>query len=142
VVVTPLGHGTNQVVVKTKDVLAKHLGACSEEPRVISDQSLPTLVRQLALHANVSTFVTKHMKLTLNISMLLQLASMIVKQTQARYASNWLERLRHIKRLRARVCTGDPASAGESGANGGRGATIGLQRRVQMDDFTEYTHYK
>jgi tuberous sclerosis protein 2 len=51
-VVTPLGHGTNQVTVKAKEVLAKHLG--TTETKVISDHSLPILVRQLALHANVS----------------------------------------------------------------------------------------
>jgi tuberous sclerosis 2 len=53
VVVTPMGHGTNHVTVKIKDDLTEHLGA-SQVTRIISDQNLPTLVRQLALHANVS----------------------------------------------------------------------------------------
>jgi len=52
VVVTPMGHGTNHVTVKIKDDLTEHLGA-SQVTRIISDQNLPTLVRQLALHANV-----------------------------------------------------------------------------------------
>lgn len=51
-----MGHGTNHVTVKIKDDLTEHLGA-SQVTRIISDQNLPTLVRQLALHANVRKFV-------------------------------------------------------------------------------------
>jgi len=56
VVVTPMGHGTNQVTVKIKDDLTEHLGS-AQVTRIISDQNLPTLVRQLALHANVNKFL-------------------------------------------------------------------------------------
>lgn len=52
------------------------------------------------------------------------------------YASNWLERLRHIKRLRSRVLQ-------ESAASNPDGPSDDLSprsnKRVHMDDFTEYT---
>lgn len=52
------------------------------------------------------------------------------------YASNWLERLRHIKRLRNRVLQ-------ESVNNNTDGNSDDLSprsnKRVYMDDFTEYT---
>lgn len=51
------------------------------------------------------------------------------------YASNWLERLRHIKRLRNRVLQ-------ETNNNPDR-TTDDLSprsnKRIYMDDFTEYT---
>jgi tuberous sclerosis protein 2 len=57
-----------------------------QEPKIVSDRSLAIVVRQMALHCN--------------------LASIIQKSLQAGrepYASNWLERLRAIKRLRDKV---------------------------------------
>ena len=69
-----------------------------------------------------------------------QLASMVsssLKQNSHNpYASNWLERLRHIKRLRNRLVQ-------ESSNNNSEGAADELSprsnKRVYMDDFTEYT---
>lgn len=52
VVIQPLGHGTNQVSVKTREDLAEHIG--HSESKIVSDQNLAILARQLALHANVS----------------------------------------------------------------------------------------
>lgn len=52
VVIQPLDHGTNQVIVKTREDLAEHIG--HSEPKIVSDQNLAILARQLALHANVS----------------------------------------------------------------------------------------
>nr|CAD7460498.1 unnamed protein product [Timema tahoe] len=51
VVIQPLEHNTNQVTVKTRDDLAEHIG--HSEPKIISDQNLALLSRQLALHANI-----------------------------------------------------------------------------------------
>lgn len=78
--------------------------------KIVSDRNLPLLVRQMALHANVSvpltfpTYVPSH-TLTLH-SFCLQMAS-LVHQYKANpsdaYASKWLARLRHIKRIRTRV---------------------------------------
>lgn len=50
-VVEPLEHGTNQVVVKAKEDLVQQI--CHTEYKVISDQSVAILARQLALHSNV-----------------------------------------------------------------------------------------
>lgn len=52
-VIQPLDHGTNQVIVKTREDLAEHIG--HSEPKIVSDQNLAILARQLALHANVSS---------------------------------------------------------------------------------------
>lgn len=52
VVIQPLDHGTNQVMVQAREELAEHIG--HSEPKIISDQNLAILSRQLALHANVS----------------------------------------------------------------------------------------
>lgn len=52
VVIQPLDHGTNRVTVQAREELAEHIG--HSEPKIISDQNLAILARQLALHANVS----------------------------------------------------------------------------------------
>jgi hypothetical protein len=54
VVIQPLDHSTNQVIVKTREDLTEHIG--HSEPKIVSDQNLAILARQLALHANVSLF--------------------------------------------------------------------------------------
>ncbi|KAJ8682291.1 hypothetical protein QAD02_018083 [Eretmocerus hayati] len=85
VVIQPLDHGTNQLTVQAREELSKHIG--HSEPKIISDQNLAILSRQLALHANLASMV----------------CSSLNKKERNPYASNWLERLRHIKRLRKRV---------------------------------------
>ncbi|KAG7209739.1 hypothetical protein KM043_011368 [Ampulex compressa] len=118
VVIQPLDHGTNQVTVQAREELAEHIG--HSEPKIISDQNLAILSRQLALHANLASMVSSSLK----------------QNSHNPYASNWLERLRHIKRLRNRVLQ-------ESTSNNSDGATDELSprsnKRVYMDDFTEYT---
>ncbi|KAL1116002.1 hypothetical protein AAG570_005497 [Ranatra chinensis] len=51
VVVEPLEHGCNQVVVKAREELVHHI--CHTEYKIVSDQSVAILARQLAVHANV-----------------------------------------------------------------------------------------
>ncbi|XP_076749493.1 TSC complex subunit tuberin isoform X3 [Xylocopa sonorina] len=118
VVIQPLDYGTNQVTVQVKEELAKHIR--HSEPKIISDQNLAILSRQLALHANLASMVS----------------SSLEQNSHNPYASNWLERLRHIKRLRNRVLQ-------ESINNNPDGATDDLSprsnKRIYMDDFTEYT---
>ncbi|EFN68657.1 Tuberin [Camponotus floridanus] len=118
VVIQPLDHGTNQVTVQAREELAEHIG--HSEPKIISDQNLAILSRQLALHANLASMVCSSLK----------------QNSHNPYASNWLERLRHIKRLRNRVLQ-------ESVNNNPDTATDELSprsnKRVYMDDFTEYT---
>ena len=50
--IEPLDHRTNRVIVKAKPVLADQIG--HTEPKIVSDQNLPIMARQLALHSNVS----------------------------------------------------------------------------------------
>lgn len=77
--------------------------------KIVSDRNLPLLVRQMALHANVRPcplfLKTMHTKSSLHLFSL-QMAS-LVHQYRANpsdaYASKWLARLRHIKRIRTRV---------------------------------------
>ncbi|XP_011497969.1 PREDICTED: tuberin [Ceratosolen solmsi marchali] len=85
VVIQPLDHGTNQLTVQAREELSEHIG--HSEPKIISDQNLAILSRQLALHANLASMVCSSLK----------------QKDRNPYASNWLERFRHIKRLRKRV---------------------------------------
>ncbi|XP_039314152.1 tuberin isoform X4 [Solenopsis invicta] len=118
VVIQPLDHGTNQVTVQAREELAEHIG--HSEPKIISDQNLAILSRQLALHANLASMVCSSLK----------------QNSHNPYASNWLERLRHIKRLRSRVLqeyiNNNPETTTDE-------LSSRTNKRVYMDDFTEYT---
>ena len=75
---------------------------------------------------------------------LFQLASMISYSLKAQgqdpYASNWLERLRKIKRLRTKVLQETAAATSDSSSTDTELLTSPRSaRRVHMDDFTEYT---
>lgn len=52
IIIEPLDFNTNRVTVKAREDLAEHIG--HSEPKIISDQNLSILTRQLAIHANVS----------------------------------------------------------------------------------------
>jgi hypothetical protein len=61
-------------------------------------------------------------------------------QGQDPYASNWLERLRQIKRLRTKVLQETAAATSDSSSTDSELLTSPRSvRRVHMDDFTEYT---
>lgn len=62
-------------------------------------------------------------------------------QGQDPYASNWLERLRQIKRLRTKVLqeTAAAATSDSSSTDSELLTSPRSARRVHMDDFTEYT---
>lgn len=87
---------------------------------------------------------------------ILQLASQILsslsKENNGPYASNWLERLRQIKRIQYKVLnpegagqptgpSSEPMAAARAGpSTSSTSATAGSGRtKVQMSDFTEYT---
>lgn len=57
VIIQPLDHNTNRVVVKVKDELKELLGL--SEPKIVSDQNVAILARQLALHANVRAIISE-----------------------------------------------------------------------------------
>ncbi|XP_073996859.1 TSC complex subunit tuberin isoform X2 [Rhodnius prolixus] len=121
VVVEPLEHGTNQVVVKAKEDLVQQI--CHTEYKVISDQSVAILARQLALHSNLASMISSQ------------------KNHRARepYASNWLERLRLIKRIHTKLQQEQQGSGGSGSGSDERSHVRHNVHRMQMDEFTEYT---
>ncbi|KAK7072996.1 Tuberous sclerosis 2-like protein, partial [Halocaridina rubra] len=84
--VVPEDHSTNSVGVLCRPDLEDYVGA-GGEPRVVSDTNLPILVRQLALHADLASMIWNS----------------LVRPPHSPYASNWLERLRKIRRIRQTV---------------------------------------
>uniref|UniRef100_A0A8K9UZP5 Tuberin n=1 Tax=Oncorhynchus mykiss TaxID=8022 RepID=A0A8K9UZP5_ONCMY len=102
VIIKPLDYGSNLVTLQCRKDLEGLVD--TSVVKIVSDQNLPLLVRQMALHANVT-----HTAMTVCMSpCVFQMAS-LVHQYRANpsdaYASKWLARLRHIKRLRTRVRT-------------------------------------
>ncbi|XP_045478155.1 tuberin isoform X2 [Harmonia axyridis] len=118
VIIQPMDQNLNRVTVKCKEELINLMGAGCQETKIVSDQSVAILARQLALHANLASLV--HGSLHTN--------------SQSPYASNWLERLRQIKKIRTRVIEAmdSPPPADSLNSNS-------KSRQKQMEDFTEYT---
>ncbi|XP_075230715.1 TSC complex subunit tuberin isoform X2 [Lycorma delicatula] len=120
VVVQPLEHDCNEVMVKAKEELVQHIG--HSEPKIVSDKNVSILARQLALHANLASMISRSLS----------------TDGSDPYASNWLERLRQIKRIRNKVLQEmNTEVSGVSSANGNQRSHS--SRRMHMDDFTEYT---
>ena len=84
--VEPLDFECNRVSVVCKTELESELGHLAT-PKIVSDSNLSRHVRQIALHCNLAAVI--HVKSIYNKG--------------DPYASNWLERLRHIKRLKGKV---------------------------------------
>uniref|UniRef100_A0A4W5KHB6 Tuberin n=1 Tax=Hucho hucho TaxID=62062 RepID=A0A4W5KHB6_9TELE len=84
VIIKPLDYGSNLVTLQCR----KDLEALVDTSvvKIVSDQNLPLLVRQMALHANMASLVHQYRA-----------------NPSDAYASKWLARLRHIKRLRTRA---------------------------------------
>ena len=59
---------------------------CLQDAKIVSDRNLAVLVRQMALHCNLAAHIQRS-----------------VSTGREPYASNWLERLRAIKRIREKV---------------------------------------
>ncbi|XP_055707088.1 tuberin isoform X2 [Phlebotomus papatasi] len=134
VIVEPLEMNSCRVYVRAKEDIKEYVAY--SEPKIVSDSSAPLLARQLALHANLASLVSKSLK----------------NKGQGPYASNWLERLRKIKRMRTKLLNESKTAAegmggsqqgggaeqdkGGGGASGQDGATA---KKSQMDDFTLYT---
>lgn len=84
--VVPEDHSTNSVGVVCRPDLEEFVGG-GGEPRVVSDANLPILVRQLALHADLASMIWDSLN----------------RPPYNPYASNWLERLRKIRKIRQTV---------------------------------------
>nr|XP_045602296.1 tuberin-like isoform X2 [Procambarus clarkii] len=83
--VVPGDHGSNCVSVLCRPELEEYVKI--DNPRIVSDASLPILVRQLALHANFASLVWDSLS----------------RPPHTPFASNWMERLRKIRKLREKV---------------------------------------
>ncbi|XP_076271400.1 TSC complex subunit tuberin isoform X2 [Rhynchophorus ferrugineus] len=117
IIIHPLDHNVNRVIVKIKSDL-QDLDVVGNEAKVVSDQNLATYVRQTALHHNLASLVAKSLKHNSNP-----------------YASNWLERLRQIKRIRNKVLDELQAREQESDF-----PTEESKSRQQIyEDFTNYS---
>ncbi|XP_046959991.1 tuberin isoform X8 [Vanessa cardui] len=119
VVVEPLEHAMNRVTLKSKDERLRGKFLAHVEPHCVSDANVALLARQHALHAALASQISQSLKLG-----------------GAAYASNSLERLRLIKRLRARA--EDERRAAAARAPAPYAAPPDTQRRVAIDDFDDY----
>ncbi|XP_055530935.1 tuberin isoform X2 [Wyeomyia smithii] len=125
VVIEPMELESNRVFVLAKTDISQHV--CSK-PKVVSDSSAPLLARQMALHANLASMVSQSLK----------------TKNQNPYASNWLERLRKIKNIRAKMKgfeSHDQPGSGSRSAGGSVGSAQDLSTpsTTRGDDFTMYT---
>lgn len=84
--------GVNSVDVQTTDELAKDIG--HREPFQISDINLPLFVRQIAIHCNFAL----HQK---NLNNQRRSGGNIALTPP--FVSNWVERLRNLKRLKGKL---------------------------------------
>lgn len=122
VVVCPLEHGASRIAVQSKDeaVRARFVPHLLADSWRVSDGRAPLLARQLALHCSLAALISRSLG-----------------AGAAPYASNALERLRIIKRLRARL------EADRRDARHAHLTHAPYQPRPgdhrAMDDFTEYT---
>uniref|UniRef100_A0AAR2K774 Tuberin n=1 Tax=Pygocentrus nattereri TaxID=42514 RepID=A0AAR2K774_PYGNA len=84
VLIKPLDYESNLVTLQCRRDLEGLVD--TTVAKIVSDQNLPLLVRQMALHANMASLVHQYRA-----------------NPSDAYASKWLARLRHIKRIRTRI---------------------------------------
>ncbi|XP_023241139.1 tuberin-like [Centruroides sculpturatus] len=112
VIICPEDFGLNVVTVKLKSEITEfgHL-----EPHIVSDESLPIFVRQLAVHANLISMITVYKEGNLDP-----------------YFSTWLERLRKIKQLHVKARQETSTEECYIDSSGG------LECARHLEDFTDY----
>ncbi|TSK18061.1 Tuberin [Bagarius yarrelli] len=84
VLIKPLDYESNLVTLQCRRDLEGLVD--TTVAKIVSDRNLPLLVRQMALHANMASLVHQYRA-----------------NPSDAYASKWLARLRHIKRIRIRA---------------------------------------
>ncbi|KAM9314058.1 tuberin isoform 2-T2 [Pholidichthys leucotaenia] len=84
VIIKPLDYDCNLVTLQCRKDLEGLVD--TTVAKIVSDRNLPLLVRQMALHANMASLVHQYRA-----------------NSSDAYASKWLARLRHIKRIRTRA---------------------------------------
>uniref|UniRef100_A0A8D3EAK6 Tuberin n=1 Tax=Scophthalmus maximus TaxID=52904 RepID=A0A8D3EAK6_SCOMX len=110
VIIKPLDYECNLVTLQCRKDLEGLVD--TTVAKIVSDRNLPLLVRQMALHANMASLVHQFRA-----------------NPSDAYASKWLARLRHIKRIRTRTRsqTSNPETSGQR------------KRLVStVDDFTDF----
>ncbi|CAF4953558.1 unnamed protein product [Pieris macdunnoughi] len=124
VVVEPAEGGLSRVLVKTKSERIRSKFLAHLTPAVLSDANAAALARQQALHCALAS----------------QISQSLERPGAPPYASNCLERLRLIKRLRARVEAERRAQAARAPPPYHASPhSAHAQRRVAIDDFNDYT---
>ncbi|KAJ0176953.1 hypothetical protein K1T71_006962 [Dendrolimus kikuchii] len=120
VVVEPYEHSMNRVFIKTKDERIRGKFLSHLDTYCVSDHNVALLARQIALHCALASQISQSLK----------------GGAHAPFASNWLERLRLVKRLRRRL-EAERLTAGA--APEPYAPTPHLAHRVAIDDFNHYT---
>ncbi|XP_013790391.1 tuberin-like [Limulus polyphemus] len=118
VIIQPGDFNSNIVTVKTKQELLEIIGHC--DPHIVSDHSLSIYVRQLALHANLACSIFKS-----------------TTSSSEPYISNWLERLRQLKRLRTKILQEIPVD--DSSMDSSNSSSSYHSHHKHPEDFTDYT---
>lgn len=117
IVIKPLDHESNAVTLQAKEVpfkdsittdIAEILG--HKDTKIISDANLPDLVRQIAVNCDLASLVLQRQQ----------------SQPQDPFASNWLERLRQIKRIKQKTLTEEVNKVEQP------------TRHQELGDFTEF----
>ncbi|CAL8330550.1 unnamed protein product [Lota lota] len=139
VILKPLDYECNLVTLQCRKDLEGLVD--TTVAKIVSDRNLPLLVRQMALHANMASLVHQYRA-----------------NPSDAYASKWLARLRHIKRIRTRAqedsqsrpTAGISLTQGHSQANkpsyqqsassAGNSEVSGQRKRLvsTVDDFTDF----
>ncbi|XP_056443146.1 tuberin isoform X2 [Gadus chalcogrammus] len=138
VIIKPLDYECNLVTLQCRKDLEGLVD--TTVAKIVSDRNLPLLVRQMALHANMASLVHQYRA-----------------NPSDAYASKWLARLRHIKRIRTRaqedsasrpgagisLTTGHAAakpSYQSSSSSCPGGEAVGQRKRLvsTVDDFTDF----
>ncbi|KAG7486401.1 tuberin isoform X1 [Solea senegalensis] len=137
VIIKPLHYECNLVTLQCRKDLEGLVD--TTVAKIVSDRNLPLLVRQMALHANMASLVHQHRA-----------------NPSDAYASKWLARLRHIKRIRTRALEdiqsrstpgisltqghAQPNKTFQQSASASNPETSGQRKRLvsTVDDFTDF----
>ncbi|KAK0152082.1 Tuberin [Merluccius polli] len=139
VIIKPLDYECNLVTLQCRKDLEGLVD--TTVAKIVSDRNLPLLVRQMALHANMASLVHQYRA-----------------NPSDAYASKWLARLRHIKRIRTRAqediqsrptagisltqghSQSNKPSYQQSASSAGGSEVPGQRKRLvsTVDDFTDF----
>ncbi|KAK2706177.1 tuberin-like [Artemia franciscana] len=119
VIVEPLEMGTNYAFIKGRPEVAE-MQYYAQEKTLISDVNLALFVRQLAVHANIVSKVISSRN------------GQTAQALMDPYGSNWLHRLRQIKKIRAKLQPSVDTSEEKEKV------VTKSQKKFKVKDFTEF----